>query len=527
MKKENILTLAIVIGLVAGAAVGELAFYRPNRERLSTVRQLEDAAWKAAIKKVTADLQGQKPDDSQIKAAAAKIAPADRLKLLPAADQQRFAKADEALGFFRDGIDIFQFIGETFFMNLLKMVLIPLVVSSVIVGVASIDPSQMGKVGGLTVLYYFTTMAIAVILGVILVTTFRPGDNFDQEFRAAQVAQYERQLAEGGTAQKRVAAASGTGLWGAFKNLVTQMLPKNPVGDAASGKILPTIAFSLIFGIVLTLIGPKGETVKRFFEGFFEVIMRLVDWILWLAPLGVASLVAWTVARIGIDELIVPLAKYVAVVLAGLFIHGAVILPLILWVFGRTNPYRYMWQMKPALMTAFGTDSSSATLPVTIDTAQEAGGVSKRASEFVLPLGATVNMDGTALYEAVAVVFLFQCFSIELSFMALAIVVITATLAAVGAAGIPSAGLVTMVIVVEAVNGALPADKMLPLAAIGIILGIDRILDMCRTTVNVWGDAVGAKLISPLAPDLPSDAPSDTPELAVASSEPSEKPDDS
>jgi Na+/H+-dicarboxylate symporter len=157
--------------------------------------------------------------------------------------------------------------------------------------------------------------------------------------------------------------------------------------------------------------------------------------------------------------------------------------------------------MKDALMTAFGTDSSSATLPVTIETSQREGGVSKKSAEFVLPLGATVNMDGTALYEAVAVVFLFQCFGIELGMTELLIIVFTATLAAVGAAGIPSAGLVTMVIVVEAVNGSLGGDKVLPLAAIGIILGIDRILDMCRTTVNVWGDAVGAKIITRIAPD--------------------------
>jgi Na+/H+-dicarboxylate symporter len=185
-----------------------------------------------------------------------------------------------------------------------------------------------------------------------------------------------------------------------------------------------------------------------------------------------------------------------------LALHGFVVLPLILWFFGRANPFRYAFQIRQALMTAFGTDSSSATLPVTMEEAKKYGGVSKRAAGFVLPLGATINMDGTALYEAVAVIFLFQCFGIPLGPTELGIIAFTATLAAIGAAGIPSAGLVTMVIVVQAVNSSLGSGtEHLPLAAVGMILGVDRILDMCRTTVNVWGDAVGAKIITRIAPD--------------------------
>ena len=404
--------------------------------------------------------------------------------------------AGEVPGAWLDG---FSFVGKTFFMGLLKMVLIPLIASSVIVGVASIgDPSKLGLVGVSTVVYYFATMLIAVIIGVVLVSSIRPGAGIDLSFRDAQVTEFEDSES---TAQQRIGSASGTGLWGAIQNITTQIIPSNPVGAAAEGKMLPVISFSLILGIVLTIIGEKGAAVLAFFEGVFAAIMKLVEWILYLAPIGVLALVAWTVARIGILNLFGPLLKYVLTVVFGLLLHGVVVLPLVLWAFGRVNPYRYMWQMKDALLTAFGTDSSSATLPVTMETAQTRGGVSKRSAEFVLPLGATVNMDGTALYEAVAVVFLFQCFGIELGMTALLIVVFTATLAAVGAAGIPSAGLVTMVIVVEAVNGSLGGDRVLPLAAIGIILGIDRLLDMCRTTVNVWGDAVGARIITRLAPD--------------------------
>ncbi len=394
-----------------------------------------------------------------------------------------------------------KFLGDAFFINLLLMILVPLVTSSVIVGVASLDPAHLGRVGGLTVLYYFSTMVIAVILGVVLVTTIRPGEGFPPDFREQQIAQYEAEREAGAGAAERIEGAAGTGLWGAAQNIITQLIPSNPIGSAARGEILPLIAFSIIVGIAISVVGEPARPVFRFFEAIFALVMKVVDWILIIAPLGVGLLVAYTVASIGISQLIGPLFFYVVTVIVGLAIHGIIILPLILWFFGRTNPYRYLWQMKDALMTAFGTDSSSATLPVTIECSQQYGGVSKRASEFVLPLGATINMDGTALYEAVAVVFLFQCFGIHLDGGELAIIVITATLAAVGAAGIPSAGLVTMVIVVEAVNSSSPQSvDHLPLASIGIILGIDRMLDMCRTTVNVWGDAVGAKIITRIMP---------------------------
>ena len=235
--------------------------------------------------------------------------------------------------------------------------------------------------------------------------------------------------------------------------------------------------------------------------------MRLVLWVIWITPVGVFLLVAWAVGKVGFQALGGPVGKYIILVVSGLLVHGLVVLPIVLFLFTRRNPYVYMWQMRRALMTAFGTDSSAATLPVTIDCAENEGGCSKRSANFVLPLGATVNMDGTALYEAVAVVFLFQLWGIDLTFSELLIVVITATLAAIGAAGIPSAGTVTMIIVISAVNKGLQGQgaseaQLLPVAAIGVIIGVDRIVDMCRTTVNVWGDAVGAKIISKLAPDV-------------------------
>jgi len=398
-------------------------------------------------------------------------------------------------------METFDFFGNTVFIGLLRMVLVPLVTCSVIVGVASIgDPSELGKVGGWAMLYYFGTMVVAVLVGVLLVTAVKPGDGFDAGLRDQQVQQFTQAK---GQAQQRVEEGKTQGPWDSFKNVSQQLIPTNPIADAVAGRLLPVISFSLMFGIVLTAVGQHGRVVLDFFDGVFQALMRLVDWIVWLAPVGVYCLVAKTVAPMGVQSLVGPLGKYMLTVLAGLAIHGLIILPLVLWVFGRTNPFVYLHQMRQALLTAFGTDSSSATLPVTIECAQTYGGVSKRASGFVLPLGATINMDGTALYEAVAVVFLFQCFGIELSMMELTIIVITATLAAVGAAGIPSAGLVTMVVVVEAVNHSLAQSggPQLPIAAVGIILGVDRVLDMCRTSVNVWGDSVGAKIISRIAPD--------------------------
>jgi Na+/H+-dicarboxylate symporter len=402
-------------------------------------------------------------------------------------------------------LDAFSFVGNTFFLGLLTMVLVPLVASSVIIGVVSIgDPRSLGKVGGFTLLYYFATMAIAVVMGLVIVVSIQPGDpNGDGTGLGAEIIEKGEAAYQGEDASKREAIEQRgqQGLWGAFKNIVNQMLPSNPIKAAAEGQLLPVIAFSLIVGVVLAVMGPAGRPLVDVFDALFKAMMMLVSWILWLAPIGVLALVAWAVANIGLQNLAGPMFWYVVAVLLGLAIHMFIVLPLVLWFFGKANPFAYMHQMRAALMTALGTSSSSATLPVSIESAEQFGGVSKRSAQFVLPLGATVNMDGTALYEAVAVVFLFQAYGIPLGPIELVIIVITATLAAIGAAGIPSAGLVTMVIVVNAVNDSIGGDKRLPLAAVGIILGIDRILDMCRTMVNVWGDCVGAKIITRIAPD--------------------------
>ncbi len=398
-------------------------------------------------------------------------------------------------------------VGNTLFMGLLKMILVPLVAASVIVGVNAIgDPSRLGRVGGTTLLYYFSTMFVAVLTGLALVNWIAPGDplNDGSGLGIELISSAEQSYAAQPEDQRqRVESTGAAGLGGALLNLVSQLIPSNPIGAAATMQLLPLISFSILLGAALAAGGNATRPAVAFFEALLDAIMRLVDWILRLAPVGVFALVAWTVARIGLGSLFGPLAAYVGTVLGALLIHAAITLPLVLWIFARVRPWEFFKGMRPALLTAWGTDSSSATLPVTIEAAEDSG-CSRRASRFVLPLGATINMDGTALYEAVAVVFLFQAYGIALGPTELVLIAVTATLAAVGAAGIPSAGLVTMVIVVETVNASLanlPGAPALPLAAVGLILGIDRLLDMCRTAVNVWGDAIGARIITRLAPD--------------------------
>jgi len=396
--------------------------------------------------------------------------------------------------------------GDLILIRPLMLMIIPLVFVSVIAGVTSIgDPARLGVVGGSTLVYYIATMLLAVTIGATLVSTLKPGDlptDVQQRLQTGAQATY----AESGGNIQRAQDEGKDNLGGAWMNILRQLIPRNAVREMAEGRTLGVIVTALLLGLAIAAGGARTRIVVEFFDALFDALMRLVSWIIWLTPAGVFFLVAWTVGKIGFTELVGPLFKYISTVLLGLFIHGVIVLPVVLFLFTRANPFRFMWQMRRALMTAFGTDSSSATLPVTIDCAENEGGCSKRSANFVLPLGATVNMDGTAIYEAVAVVFLFQLYGIDLSLSELLIVMITATLAAIGAAGIPSAGLVTMVIVIAAVNTSLAGRNvpLLPVSAIGVIIGVDRIVDMCRTTVNVWGDAVGAKIISRIAPDEPA-----------------------
>jgi solute carrier family 1 (neuronal/epithelial high affinity glutamate transporter), member 1 len=360
----------------------------------------------------------------------------------------------------------------TLFLNSLKMLIVPLIVSSMIMAVAELgDVRKLGKSGGLVMGYYLTTTAIAVFIGIIVVNVIQPGIGVEL----------------GDTVRPDIIAGKEKGI----QDIILSLVSPNIVQSAANMQILPLIVFSLFFGGILTTIGEKGKPVIRFFDGVNTAIMKMVRLIMWLAPLGVFALVASKLGEkgggAGVAEEVMKIGKYFLTVLVGLGVHGLIVLPLILGLVARRNVFRYAAGMLEALTAAWSTASSMATLPITMRCAEKHNNVSRRSTMLVTPLGATINMDGTALYEAVAAIFIAQATGHPLGVGEQAIIFVTATLAAIGAAGIPQAGLVTMVIVLNAVG--------LPLEGIGLILTVDWFLDRFRTTVNVWGDAVGAAVV--------------------------------
>jgi Na+/H+-dicarboxylate symporter len=397
-------------------------------------------------------------------------------------------------------VQAWQTAGRIVFLRPLQLLIVPLIFTSVLTGITSIgDPKKLGLLGGATIFYYTVTMIIAVGLGVTLAILTNPGAGLtgvDLQATLAAGADLASRAPEGGATQ---------GLGNAWLAIVYQMVPNNFLQSAVEVQALSIITATMLLGVGVVAVGQKAEPFRIAVEGLHEVLMTIVMWVIWLMPLGVMLLVAASVGQVGLRTLTESLARYVVIVLGGLGIHMLVTLTIILWLATRTNPFRYMWNIKTALLTAFGTSSSMATLPVTIETAAEAG-CSRRAAGLVLPLGATVNMDGTALYQGITVIFLFQAFGYDLHMTEYVVVVLTATLAAVGAAGVPGGSLATIMIIITAVNTTLGAQggdfEPLPLAAVALILPVDRFLDMCRTMVNVWGDSVGARIITRLAPDI-------------------------
>ena len=277
--------------------------------------------------------------------------------------------------------------------------------------------------------------------------------------------------------------------------IITDIVPENLFRSMAEDKVLSIIFFSLLFGVALSSVGDKAAPLIGLFEALNRVMLKITDWIMVLAPVGVFALVAYTVGTMGLG-IMKSLAKYMVTVLLGLAIHGCVTLPILLAVFARYSPLRFIRDMLTAVLTAFSTASSAATLPITMECLEKNAKVSNKVASFVLPLGATINMDGTALYEAVAAMFIAQAYGISMPLWQQLIIMLTAALASIGAAAIPGAGLVTLVIVLKAVG--------LPLEGLAMILAVDRLLDMCRTAVNVWGDACGATVVARLEGENPA-----------------------
>jgi len=373
--------------------------------------------------------------------------------------------------------------GGDLFLRLLKMITVPLILTSLITGVAGLDSgSRFGRLFSRTLFYYLGTSLLAVVTGIAMVNLIRPGINADLP---------------GGT--EAVLAGSGQSMTGILLGLVEGMIPTNPFSSLAEANFLSIITFSIVFGVFIIRVGGRSAQVLRdFFQAAFDVIMQLTMAIIRLAPLGVFCFMVFATASQGL-AIFGTLAWYMLAVFAGLLVHAAVTLPLILKFVARRSPLEYLRAVSPALMTAFSTASSNGTLPLTMTCVEERAGISNRVSSFVLPLGATVNMDGTALYEVVAVLFIAQAYHGDVPLAQQIVVAITALLASVGAAGIPHAGLVMMAIVLQAVN--------LPLEAQGIIIAVDRVLDMCRTTVNVWSDACGCAVVAGMDSDAAADPP--------------------
>ena len=384
--------------------------------------------------------------------------------------------------------ELTKFVGDLF-LQVLRLLVIPLVVTSMICGITGLgDVRRLGRLGGSTICYYIGTCAFAVLLGIILVEVIQPGKSADDTFA------YVTESIEA----KKDSSVMGT-LLDVFRGREDDpgsgMFPSNIFLAMTKTNVLALIVFALIFGAALTTIGDKGRAAIDFFHGANEAVMKMVHMVMVAAPVGIFGLVAANIAKNGgasqFGAELTRLGWYVGTVLLGLALH-TLLLGSLISLLAKRNPLTYTYNIMRALLTAMSTASSSATLPITMECVEENNKVSNRSASFVLPLGATINMDGTALYEAVAVIFIAQSLGIPLPLGALVVIFFTATLAAVGAAGIPEAGLVTMVIVLTAVG--------LPMTGIGTILAIDWFLDRMRTTVNVYGDAVGAAVIDQMVP---------------------------
>lgn len=363
----------------------------------------------------------------------------------------------------------------TAFIRLVTMIVIPLVVSSLMVGTASLgDIRKLGRIGSKTLIYYLLTTAIAVGIGLGVANLFQPGNSVDPETRDQLAAQF------GTEAAGKIQVATE---YSSLKNVLLNLIPRNPVEAAAEFDLLPLIFFSVVFGAAVSLLPREQKgTVISFFDGANNASMIVIGWVMQLAPYAVFALIGSIVSQFGPD-LLRSLLIYALVVTLGLLLHMFGTFSVVVRFAAGLNPILFFRRIVAAPVFGFSTSSSSATLPVTMRTAEKRLGVSKQVSSFVLPLGATINMDGTALYQAVAVMFIAQIYNIPLDLNTQLTVVLTATLASIGTAGVPSAGIIMLIVVLQSVG---LGDKVE--IGIALILGVDRILDMLRTSVNVAGD---------------------------------------
>lgn len=374
---------------------------------------------------------------------------------------------------------VYAFLG-TLFLNALKMLIVPLVSASIISGMAGIGGDNLERLGGKTLLFYATSSLIAILIGLTVVNIIQPGVG-DTEALAASLSSDNAEL---NATLVKVEGRSAADIVQVFE----RMIPPNVIAAAANGQMLGLIFFSLLYGFFLARSDSEHAEVQlNFWQGLMDIMTSMTMWVMKFAPIGVFGLVAKTVAGTGFDAF-APMLKFFFAAALALALHAFVAMPLVLRYLGKVRPVKHYQAMAPAMLTAFSTASSSATLPLTMECVQDKSGVSKRTSGFVLPLGATVNMDGTALYECVAAMFIAQVYGLDLSFAQQFTVVMVALLTSIGVAGIPAASLVAISVILGTIG--------LPLEGIGLLLVTDRILDMMRTAVNVFSDSCAAVVIA-------------------------------
>jgi len=378
----------------------------------------------------------------------------------------------------------------TIFVNLLKLIAVPLIMASLITGVASLaDISKLSRMGGKTIAIYLMTTVAAICIGLILVNTLKPGDSLPDDVVASLQSNYQQQV------EQREGVVQLVRERGPLQPIV-DIVPENIIGAAGNNRnMLQVVFFALLVGVALIMVqNERTRVVLSFFQGLNDVVIKIVDIIMLMAPIGVFALIAGTITSIAGDDLasvlqlLRALGFYVLVVLAGLLLHVFIVYGGMIRFISPMKLRDFFRGISPAQLLAFSTSSSAAALPVTMECAEENLGVRKEVASFVLPLGATINLDGTAMYQSIAAVFIAQALGMELNFAAQLTIILTALLASIGAAPVPGAGVIMLVIILEAIG--------VPSEGIALILGVDRILDMLRTTANVTGDATVALLIN-------------------------------
>ncbi len=370
---------------------------------------------------------------------------------------------------------LFYIVGQGF-IRLMQMLVVPLVFCSIICGAAAIDIKTLGSVGIKTLLFYLCTTAIAITLALSIGNAISPGAGVDMS-----------SVVTSDTSELQTAQETSV------SETLLAIIPKNPLGALAEGNMLAIIFFALFIGVILAIMGRRVETVHSLFEQFNDIMMKMTSMVMYVAPLGVFCLLARTFANIGFDAFL-PMLKYIVGVLAALGVQCLIVYMLLLVIFARVNPLMFLKKFVSVMAFAFSTATSNATIPLNIETLEKKMGVDRRVSSFTIPLGATINMDGTAIMQGVAVVFTAQIFGFQLGPTEYLTVITTATLASIGTAGVPSVGLITLSMVFNSIG--------LPLEGIALVMGIDRILDMARTMVNVTGDAVITTIVAKQAGDM-------------------------